>query len=169
MGHQYGFAASTLGPGGKFEPWLTEHPEETLSVERHWMGVHMVLDMNPYLNSGKTIQQGLKILGDFGWNRKDCQWCGFWKAKADGLYEYTPAERIYISMYRRGNQALLICLNDRPDEQEITWQPSAKLRAEGGLKDAETGETIAPVGNAWKFKLPHYNYRAFTVTVNGEF
>jgi hypothetical protein len=168
MGHQYGFAASTLGPGGKFEGWLERHPEEKVSADRHWVGVHMLLDMNPYLTSAKAVEAGLKTLGEFGWNERDCRWIPFWEAAKQGLFTTSPAERVYASMYKRGAKTLLIILNDTNQDVTINWQPAAKLGVRGPLVDAEApGTTIAPTGTAYPIPLSHFNYRAFLLETGG--
>jgi hypothetical protein len=160
MGHQYGFVGSTLGPALKFEPWLAEHPEEKESAERHWMGVHMILDMNPYLTRAKAVCDGLAMLGDFGWNQPDCRWIPYWEAEAKKLYGVTPGENVYVSAYQRPGRMLLILLNDTNSETAVTWRPSGNLKVQR-VRDAEAPEEEVPARDgAYTVKIPHFDYRA---------
>ena len=181
MGHQYGFVASTLGPAPLFEPWLEDYPEERDSVERHWSGIHMLLDMTPYLTvenytdrkladsattdhpfltSPANVQYGLRLLGEFGWNEADCQWLPFWKADEEGLFSGTPVAGVYASAYLRGNRAFLIILNDTNEEQVVDWRYSKHFTINTAV-DAENGIPIALTGDgSVRITIPHYNYRA---------
>jgi hypothetical protein len=167
MGHQYGFAASTLGPGGKFEAWIK--PGDTAAetaAARHWMGVHMTLDMNPYLTSHAVVQAGLALLRRVGWNEPDCEWVPYWKALAEKLYRYAPGPeaRVYVSLYRRGRQVLLIFLNDTRDPLVVRWEPARGLAPEGPLRDAEQEAACAPEKGVFSVPVGRYDYRAFLFT-----
>lgn len=163
MGHQYGFVASTLGPSPTFERWIQAgQKKEESEAGRHWMGVHMILDMNPYLTLHASVLQGLKILGDFGWNEPDCKWIPYWKAFGEGSFSYkpTPEDRVYVSAYQRGSKALLIFLNDTNKEVSVEWSPSS-ISVKGSLTDAEDpNRKIAPSQGAYIIPVPRYNYRA---------
>jgi hypothetical protein len=167
MGHQYGFAASTLGPVSHFEGWIRpDQKEETAAAARHWMGVHMVLEMNPYLNIQPQLIEGLRTLGEFGWNEKDCRWIPYWQALRDKLYSYTPSAdaRIYVTLYRRPGQALIIFLNDTSADATVLWKPEAKLGVSGALTDVEKkDERIAADGGAYSVSVPRFDYRALRV------
>jgi hypothetical protein len=188
MGHQYGFAASTLGPGLLFEPWLKEHPEELASVERHWMGVHMLLDMVPYLTaegytdrklaatattddpfltSSKYVEDGLRVLGEFGWNEPDCHWMPFWKADEDGLFTGTPAEGVYSAAYVRDDRALVVLLNDTNEDKTVVWRFSDQFQVESAA-DAEDG-AVVEIKDGISITISHYDYRLLIVrAVAGE-
>ncbi|MCM8769473.1 MAG: DUF6067 family protein, partial [Candidatus Omnitrophica bacterium] len=168
MGHQYGFVGSTLGPLGpeyNFEPWLKKYPDQAESAARHWMGVHMVLDMNPYLAHHPAVVKGLKLLGEFGWNQPDCQWLPFWKAEKEKIYSFTPGatERVYVGMYRRPGKALVIILNDNPEEQVVTWIPSRKLKVTRVMQAEEPEKEILSSGGAYQVKVGYFNYQALLV------
>lgn len=168
MGHQYGFVASTLGPSPGFERWLKHgDKEEDMRAARHWMGVHMLLEMNPYLTNHPAVVHGLKLLGDFGWNEPDSQWIPYWKALDEKLYTWTPApeQRVYVAAYRRGAKALLIFLNDTNEDVTVNWKPAAFAPA-GALTDAEDANVkIAPENGIFPVPVPRHNYRVFLVEV----
>ena len=160
MGHQYGFAASTLGPSRGFERWV-KTPEEEALIGRHWMGVHMLLDMNPYLSSAPAVLQGLKTLGEFGWNEPDCRWIPFWEAKEAGLFTLPPEGRHYASLYVRGKKGLLVVLNDTNEDAKISFHPGPNLSLAGPLADAENPNARIPsAGGNFEIPVPRYNYRA---------
>ena len=155
MGHQYGFVGTCLG-GPQFEPWTKDRPEEKNSTQRHWAGVHMLLDMNPYLQGSNTavqpaVEHALKTLGEFGWNEADCQWIPYWEATEKGLYNYEPNKGIYVSAYKRGNKLLLIFLNDTNKDERVRWTSSAKLW--GSSEKAEKNIST-------EIDVPHFNYQA---------
>lgn len=184
MGHQYGFAASTLGPADLFEPWLSDHPEERDSAERHWMGVHMLLDMtpylsaegytdrkladsattdNPFLTSSAHVHYGLGLLGEFGWNEPDCRWVPFWKADEDGLFTGTPCKGVYSSAYVREGKSLVILLNDTNQDVVVDWRANDNL-AISRVFDAEGGVPIeANADGVISVAIPHFDYRALVI------
>ncbi|HPP12679.1 MAG TPA: hypothetical protein PKW42_08105, partial [bacterium] len=149
------------GPGYNFEPWLKKHPEEVEGAARHWMGVHMVLDMNPYLSHHPAVVHGLKLLGEFGWNQADCQWLPFWKAEKEKIFSCQPGagERVYASAYRRPGKALVVILNDTPEDKTVAWFFSRKLKVKK-VVDAEAPEKeIRVAGKSCQVKVAHFNYR----------
>ncbi len=151
MGHQYGFVGTCLG-GPQFEPWVKDRPEEKTSTERHWAGIHMLLDMNPYLlGSNPAVRHALRTLGEFGWNEADCQWIPYWEASAEGLYSYKPDKGIYVSAYKRGGKLLLIILNDTNRDERVRWTSTDKLWGTAEKK----GEDISA-----EIDVPHFNYQA---------
>ncbi len=158
MGHQYGFVASTLGPGGKFEPWSVDQPGAPEKVARHWMGVHMLLDMNPYLTSNAQVRHALGLLGDFGWNQPDAVWIPYWKSEE--LYTWSPVDHVYVSAYRRGSDLLLVALNDTNAAVTVEWKAAAGVEVEGAL-DAEQPEEGLEVTAAGRLaiELEAYDYR----------
>ncbi len=170
MGHQYGFVGSTLGPlgpapGYNFEPWLKNCPEEVESAARHWLGVHLILDMNPYLSSHKIVAQGLKMLGEFGWNQPDCQWVPFWKAEKEKFYKIKPdsREKIYCSLYQRPGKTLVIILNDTGKDVVVDWSGLRKLKVKKVVDAEAPDRKILPAGGTYRIPVSHFNYRALLV------
>jgi hypothetical protein len=168
MGQQYGFVGSALGPLGPgfgFEPWLREDPEEAEGAARHWMGIHMLLDMNPYLSHAKAVVQGLKMLGEFGWNNTDCKWIPYWRAEGENLYTVRPSsdKKVYAGMYRRPGRALVIMLNDNNKDLTVDWKPSHMLGVKKVMDAEADGSEIKPVRGTYRIDIPHFNYRALLI------
>lgn len=168
MGHQYGFAASTLGPSPGFERWIKPGDTESeRKAARHWMGIHMILNMNPYLRSHKVVEEGLGILGEFGWNEPDTEWVPYWKAGEFFSYHPGPDARQYVSLYLRGREGLLIFLNDTNEDVTVEWKPVSKLPVRGALQDAESeGKMVSAKEGVFAVRLPKFDYRAFRVSLD---
>jgi|GEM_PF-3532209 len=170
MGHQYGFAASTLGPSPGFERWIK--PGDAVSerhAARHWMGVHMILDMNPYLRAHPVLEEGLSVLGGFGWNQPGTEWIPYWMGQREELFTLQPgtAERQYATLYRRGNNGLLILLNDTNRDADLLWKPGKALKVKDALKEINPGSAIVqPEEGGYRVTVPRYDYRAFHVNLD---
>jgi hypothetical protein len=168
MGHQYGFVGTTLGPMRNFESWV-KTDQEMAEASRHWAGVHMVLDMTPYLHVPVQVVDALKMLGEFGWNQPDCRWLPFWEAREKKLYTVNSG-RVYVSSYKRGTKSLLILLNDTNEAITLNWTPSKKFGAIGPLTDAEkAGITINAENGTYNVPVPRYDYRAMLVETTGDY
>jgi hypothetical protein len=148
MGKQYGLASTCLGVGAHFEGWLDKYPEEKSAIQRHWIGIHMLLDMAPCLYSYTEVKNGIKIMADFGRNQPDCEWIPYWKAKKEKLYSYAPEDGIYVSSYKRPGKILLVFLNDTEKDQMVTWNPLPKL-----------GISL----NSYKIFVPKFNYQTLEI------
>jgi len=170
MGHQYGFAASTLGPSPGFERWIK--PGDVASehhAARHWMGVHIVLDMNPYLRAHPVLEEALGMLGAFGWNKPGTEWLPYWKGEKEGLFTLQPGadERHYATLYRRGSEGLLILLNDTNQDADLRWKPGKALEVKGGLREINPGSaTVQPEEGGYRITVPRYDYRAFHMNLD---
>ena len=166
MGHQFGLVSTCLG-GTNFERWVDwDHGLGDARVTRHWVGVHWLFNMRPYLYRRYDTMHVDRIMSAFGYQDPTCVWVPFWRA---GRLQTVSPSRCKVSLYRRGTRAMLVILNDGPDDAVVRWKPSDRFGMVGLPQDPERDDEhlvkhiYRKPDGTWHFFVPGYDLRLIRV------
>ncbi|HOL66162.1 MAG TPA: DUF6067 family protein [bacterium] len=168
MGHQYGLVGTVINTEAA-SPYIRFGDYQPV---RNWEGMQLLHDLNFQMNPYTWTDRGIvKVLSDFGYFEDDCRFIGYWKAHGR-LYDVEP-EHIKVSVYRRGNKALLVFLNTRNQDTLALWRPKAETGMTGNLSDADPmrgyifWHTDQNERGFRKIFVPAYDYRLVLVDCQG--
>jgi hypothetical protein len=162
MGHPYGFVGTVINternsPHIRFGDW---------QPLRNWVGMQLLHDLNlqvsPHIGG---------ILKEFGYYEDDCRFTGYWDAHGK-LYDVEPGH-IRVSVFRRGNKAMLVFLNTANQDALALWRPKKETGMTSNLWDADPafGTTFYWTSHDErgfrKIFVPKYDYRLVLVNCSG--
>ena len=163
MGHQYGLVGTVINTE-RNSPYIRFGDWQPL---RNWVGMQLLHDLNLQVNAHIG-----GILKEFGYYEPDCRFIGYWEAQGK-LYDVEP-DNIKVSVFRRGNKALLVFLNTANKDTLALWRPKKETGMTSNLWDADPafGYTFWwPWHDERGFRkvfVPKYDYRLVFVNCSGK-
>jgi hypothetical protein len=162
MGHPYGLVGTVINTE-RNSPYITVGDWQPL---RNWVGMQLLHDLNLQVNAHIG-----GILKDFGYYEPDCRFTGYWEAQGK-LYDVEP-DNIKVSVFRRGNKALLVFLNAANKDTLALWRPKPETGMVSNLWDADPAFgytfwwTWHDERGFRKVFVPKYDYRLVFVDCGG--
>jgi hypothetical protein len=163
MGHQYGLVGTVINTE-RNSPYIQFGDYQPL---RNWVGMQLLHDLNLQVNAHIG-----NILKEFGYYEPDCRFIGYWEAQGK-LYDVEP-DHVKVSVFRRGNRALLVFLNTANQDTLALWRPKPETGMNSNLWDADPafGTTFwwtwADERGFRKVFVPKYDYRLVFVDCGGD-
>lgn len=148
-------------------------PHEMKKAMRHYVGyvlVHDVQTWDAMENVHKYIDDSWKIFKDFlgEWDGKE-EFIPYWDtASPVKVYSSSP-DRIMASIYRRGDKAVIVIMNDTAVKQDIRiLVDGKKLFNRSGQVAVETSEksSLPFDHNVWNSQLEEQDFAIYLVTVD---